>query len=306
MNMIFTAILTILGLSVFEVVSSVDNAVMNAQVLATMGIRSRQWFLTWGLFVAVFIIRGLLPWAILWAVNPGLGPVGALTASFSGDSLTRVAIRDSAPYLLLAGGIFLIFLFCEWFLLEEKSSGLPPAEKFFTKNALRFYAVVSVILLFVSHRAFQADKMLALAAVVGASVFFITHGFKRSAEAGERALLSAKHTDLSKLLYLEIIDGIFSIDSVLGAFAFTLSVPVIILGSGLGALIVRRLTTGNIENIKKYRSLKDGAMYSMCILGIIMLLDAFGLAIPEFISPLVTICIIGIFFYRSHKELKSA
>jgi len=57
---------------------------------------------------------------------------------------------------------------------------------------------------------------------------------------------------------LEIIDTTFSIDGVLGAFAFTLSVPLILIGNGLGALLVRQLTVSNIERIKKYVYLKNG------------------------------------------------
>ena len=45
-------ILSILGLCLFEVVSSVDNAVVNADVLSTMSVKWRKWFLIWGSFLA--------------------------------------------------------------------------------------------------------------------------------------------------------------------------------------------------------------------------------------------------------------
>jgi hypothetical protein len=69
-------------------------------------------------------------------------------------------------------------------------------------------------------------------------------------------------SDLSKVFYLEVIDATFSIDGVIGAFAFTLSVPLILVGNGLGAIVVRELTVRNIERIRRYRYLKNGAMYS--------------------------------------------
>ena len=75
------------------------------------------------------------------------------------------------------------------------------------------------------------------------------------------------------------------------------------LGNGLGAYLVRKLTIGNIENIKKYVLLKNGAMYSILVLGIIMLLQSFGYEIPEYISPLITITIISFFFLKSKKLL---
>src|SRR6185437_10049782 len=99
----------------------------------------------------------------------------------------------------------------------------------------------------------------------------------------EKELVKTGLSDISKILYLEIIDSTFSIDGVLGAFAFTLSVPLIFLGNSLGAIIVRKMTVSNIERIKKYTLLKNGAMYSILLLGVIMLLDAIGIRIPAWI-----------------------
>jgi len=83
-------------------------------------------------------------------------------------------------------------------------------------------------------------------------------------------------SDWSKILYLEVIDATFSIDGVVGAFAFTLSVPLILIGNGIGAFVVRELTISNIDRVKRYIYLKNGAMYSIFVLGTIMVLDSFG------------------------------
>ena len=123
-------------------------------------------------------------------------------------------------------------------------------------------------------------------------------------EKGERELMKEGLSDLSKIFYLEVIDATFSIDGVLGAFAFTLSVPLILLGNGLGAVVVRQLTIGNIERVKKYFYLKNGAMYSILVLGIIMLADAFGVHIPAWVSPVMTFGVIGYFFWKSVREMK--
>ena len=112
---------------------------------------------------------------------------------------------------------------------------------------------------------------------------------------------SDKMSDLSKIFYLEVIDATFSIDGVLGAFAFTFSIPLILLGNGIGAFIVRELTISNIERVKKYKYLKNGAMYSIFSLGCIMLLDSFGFHIPTWFSPVLTFAVIGFFLYKSIK-----
>lgn len=299
----FSAVLTIIGLSLFEAVSSVDNAIINAEVLNTMGARARRWFLTWGIFIAVFLVRGILPFAVIWAFNTSLTPLQVFSAAWSSDPLVIASIEKSAPILLVAGGVFLLFLFLHWLFLEDKKLGLPRTEKFFMSKGVWFYATVSVLLAVIAWFALQHSNLMGFGAVVGSSLFFITHGFKQNAEEQEKKLLSggSAQSDLSKLFFLEIIDTTFSIDGVIGAFAFTLSVPLILIGNGFGAILVRQITISNIERIKKYVYLKNGAMYSILVLGIVMILHSFGFHIPQYVSPLSTIIILAFFFWKSKK-----
>lgn len=301
---IFSLVLTVVGLVVFEIVSSIDNAIINAEVLSTMRAKARRWFLIWGLLIAVFLIRGLLPLIIVWATNPGLGFVGAFFATFSNDPKVIEAVELSAPILLVGGGTFLVFLFFHWLFLETKNYGLF-GEKFFHKQGVWFYAVVSIVLAGIVYLALKYNPPMAFGAVVGSTAFFITHGFKQNAEQSEQKLLEkGSMSDISKILYLEIIDATFSIDGVLGAFAFTLSVPLILIGNGIGAFVVREVTIGNIERIKRYKYLKNGAMYSILCLGTIMCLDSFGVHIPSWVSPLMTFTIVGYFFWKSYRAAK--
>lgn len=301
----FLSILIItFGLCLFEIVSSIDNAIINAEVLSTMQERARKWFLFWGIIFAVFVIRGALPWGIMWAVNPKLGPIGSLLATFSNDPTVHASIEKSAPILLMGGGTFLLFLFFHWLFLEEKNFGLH-GEKFFLRQGVWFYAVVSMILSYLVWTSLKINPMMAFGAVVGSTVFFITHGFKQNAEQSEKTLMDKKMSDVSKILYLEVIDATFSIDGVLGAFAFTLSVPIILFGNGIGAFVVRQLTIGNIDRIKKYIFLKNGAMYSIFFLGLIMVLDSYGVHIPNWLSPLVTFSVIIYFFIKSKNHARN-
>src|SRR3989338_6204549 len=141
----FSMLLIVLGLMLFETVSSIDNAVINAEVLATMGRKARRFFLTWGIFFAVFLVRGLLPWLIVFLTVPDISFWGSFTATFSNDPSVAEAIQSSAPILLMGGGIFLLFLFLHWLFLEPKVYGLH-GEKFFERQGVWFYAVVSVLL----------------------------------------------------------------------------------------------------------------------------------------------------------------
>lgn len=301
MEIIFI-LLTILGLSLFEIITSIDNAVINAEVLSGMSQRARRWFLLWGFLFAVIVVRGVLPLLIIWLANPSLGLFGALTIAFSSGQLAREAVEQTAPILLIGGGVFLIFLFFHWLFLEPKSFGLS-AERFFQQQGAWFFAVVSIILTALVWFALKIDSRMAFGAVIGSSAFFIIHGFRQYAQEQEKKLMSGKVSDISKIAYLEVLDSTFSIDGVIGAFAFTFAVPLILIGNGLGALILRKLTVSNIDRIKRYRFLKNGAMYSIFFLGIIMVTDAFGYHIPPYVSPLITFGTVGYFFFVSRAEL---
>lgn len=296
-------VLTILGLSLFEIITSIDNAIINAEVLSTMSKRARRWFLLWGIIFAVFVVRGLLPLIIVFLSNPSLGITGALTATFSSDIKVLESIESSAPILLVGGGVFLIFLFFNWLFLEPKNYGLR-GEKFFHEQGGWFFAIVSIILAAVVWFALEENPIMAFGAVLGSTAFFIIHGFRQFAEEQEKRLVSGNMSDVSKIAYLEVLDSTFSVDGVVGAFAFTLSVPLILLGNGLGAIVLRQLTVSNIERIKKYRYLKNGAMYSILFLGLIMILDSFGFKIPPWVSPVITFGTVAYFFYKSRIAMK--
>jgi len=296
-------LLTILGLAVFETVSSVDNAIVNAEVLSGMGTRARRWFLLWGMLFAVFVVRGLLPWLIVWLALPQGGPIGAFLAAFSSDARVVRAVEHAAPILLMGGGVFLVLLFLHWLFLEPKTFGFA-LERFLSSQGAWFYAVASVFLALTVWFSLKVDELAAFSAVVGSTLFFITHGFKENAEAQEKRLLASALSDLSKILYLEVIDMTFSIDGVLGAFAFTLSVPIIIVGNGLGAVLVRQITVGNIDRIRRLRFIKNGAMYSILVLGAVMMADGLGVHIPQWVSPAATLLIVGAFLIRSVLDLR--
>lgn len=295
---LLSVLLIVAGLVLFETICSIDNAIINAEVLSTMSQKARRWFLVYGIFFAVFVVRGVLPWLIVWISTPGLGPVEALTATFSNDPRVIQAIESSAPILLAGGGTFLIFLFLHWLFVEPKHFGLR-GERFILRKGVWFYAVASLSLLAIVWLTMNRDPLMAFGAVVGSTAFFIVSGFRMNAESAEKQLAGGSMSDWSKIFYLEIIDATFSIDGVIGAFAFTLSVPLILIGNGIGAFVVREVTIRHVDQVKMYPFLKNGAMYSIAFLGMIMLLDSFGFHIPVWVSPVITFGIVGFFLVKS-------
>jgi len=302
--MIINFLIVIFGLALFEIISSVDNAIINAHVLKNLSPRFRRIFLVWGLFIAVFLVRGVLPFLIVWIANPELGLVEVFTVAFSNNETLKNSLEMSKPLLLLGGGVYLFLVFLSWLFLEEKKYAFW-VEHFIHRQAVWFYASSSIFVTLVIFFSLEANSLLALSASIGATAFFITDGFKKNAEEKEKDLLNPSLSAWSKILYLEAIDASFSIDGIIGAFAFTMSVPLIILGNGLGALVVRELTVRGIDTISKFAYLKNGAMYTIGVLGVIMVLESFGRDYPFWLAPLNTVLILSIFMYLSFKEIKA-
>jgi hypothetical protein len=298
--------MVIIGLCLFEIISSVDNAVINANILKTMPEKYRKIFLFWGLLFAVFLVRGLLPLVIVWMANPDLSIIQVITATFSNSPEIKEYIEQSKPLLLLGGGVYLFLVFLSWLFLEEKKYAFL-VEGFLHRQGAWFYALASLVTTAVVYFSLQENPTLALAATIGVSAFFITDGFKKNAETKEKELMNPAMGAWSKILYLEVLDASFSIDGVIGAFAFTVSVPLIILGNGLGAFVVREFTIRGIDLIAKFEYLKNGAMYAIGVLGGIMMLESFGHEFPFWMAPINMFVLLGIFLWlsiRSNNERK--
>lgn len=78
----------------------------------------------------------------------------------------------------------------------------------------------------------------------------------------------------------------------------------ILIGNGIGAFVIRELTIKGINLISKFVYLKNGAMYSIASLGLIMLLESFGTEIPFWLPPLITVFLLSYFASESIKHLK--
>lgn len=302
--MTFEVLIVVFGLVIFEVITSVDNAIVNAHVLKTLPERFRRIFLFWGILFAVFVVRGVLPFLIVWLANTSFSFYEVFAIAFSRGGGVEQYLLQSKPLLLLGGGVYLFLVFLSWLFLEEKKYAFF-AEHFIHRQALWFYAVSSVVFTLIIYISLTVNPFLALAASIGFTVFFITDGFKKNAEEKEKDLLNSRLSAWSKILYLEALDASFSIDGVIGAFAFTLSVPLIILGNGIGAFIVREFTIRGMGIVSRFAYLKNGAMYSIGVLGAFMILESFGKEYPFWIAPLNTFLVLGVFLFLSYREMRA-
>ncbi|MFA6131945.1 MAG: DUF475 domain-containing protein [Patescibacteria group bacterium] len=297
-------LIIIFGLVLFEIISSIDNAIVNANVLKTVPEKFRKFFLIWGLLLAVFVMRGVLPFVIVWLANAGQPLSEVFSLVFSNPELMERALEHSKPLLLLGGGVYLFFVFLAWLFLEEKKYAFL-VEGFIHRQGVWFYAISSLFITAVIYFSIVVNPFLALAASIGATAFFLTDGFRKNAEEMEKKLEKKGNMSAwSKLIYLEVLDASFSIDGVIGAFAFTMSVPLILIGNGIGALVVREFTVHGLNFINKFAYLKNGAMYSIGMLGGIMVLESFGKEFPFWVAPLNTAVLLIVFLGLSIREIR--
>ena len=80
----------------------------------------------------------------------------------------------------------------------------------------------------------------------------------------------------------------FSLDGVIGAFAITKNIFIIMLGLSIGAYFVRSMTLYFVQKntLEQFRYLEHGAHYAVGILGILML-TSIAVHIPEVLTALL-------------------
>ncbi len=293
----------VVGLIVFEVVNSIDNAIVNASVLKTMSLLWRKRFLLIGIFTSVFLVRFILPLIIVWISVPTISGSELFLAFVGQSEVAYHAIELQKPLILMFGGMFLLYLYFHWLFLEQKEPLF--IERFLKeKHGVWFFAFAAIILVLVMYLA-RSSPMMMLAAAIGSATFFILYGLKQTAEESERNLVAGASgmSDLSKFIYLEVLDMTFSFDGVIGAFAFTINLVLILIGIGVGAIVVRELTIRGIDTIAKYKYLKNGALTSIGFLGLFMMIEAFNVELPSVVPIVVTFALIGIAFYLSRRAI---
>ncbi len=300
------SIAIVAGLIVFEVVNSVDNAIVNASVLKTMSMLWRKRFLLIGIITSVFLVRFILPLVIVWISVPTISASDLFLAFLGQSDVAASAIEQQKPIILMFGGVFLLYLYIHWLFLEKKEPLY--IERFIKeKHGVWFFAFAAILLVIIMYLA-RADPLVMLAAAIGSATFFILYGIKETAEASERNMVAGTSnlSDLSKFLYLEVLDTTFSFDGVIGAFAFTINLFLILIGIGVGALVVRELTIKGIDTIAKYKYLKNGALTSIGFLGLFMIIEGFNVDLPSYVPIIITFLLIGVAFYMSRRILKTA
>jgi uncharacterized protein len=316
-------------LSVLELSLSFDNAVINATILATMTLVWRRRFLIWGMLIAVFGVRFVFPILIVY-FSTSMGFVESFNLAISNPTEYEKIISSSHHIIMSFGGMFLLMLFLKFIFDENKDTHwvkyVENAASSLSKvGDIKALAIMILMLIItyvapkevmISNQYVEINKLeILVPMIIGAIAFYMLELLKGYIENRNDSEEDDKVGDITKLsggfisfLYLEVIDMSFSLDGVLGAFAVTQNVVIIMLGLGVGAMAVRSLTIYMVDRkmIEEYIYLEHGAMWSIGLLALSMLVQIFyslpAMLITSFAILPITLAFIHS-IYRNKKLL---
>ncbi len=288
-----TVLVLILGF--LEVSLSFDNAVVNASVLKRMPPVWQQRFLTWGMLIAVFGMRLVFPVAIV-----------TFATGVSFNDVTQMALHDPMQYakhledshtLIAAfGGTFLMLVALSFLLDDDRDIyWLGKMEEHLQSlgkvDAISTTITLASLLLTYHFVAPEHQHDVLMGGIWGIFLYGLVSSLDRFFQSDEEAEVlgnAAKKGGVMAFMYLELLDASFSFDGVIGAFAITRDVVVIMTGLGIGAMFVRSLTVFLVKKgtLDEYVFLEHGAHYAIGALAVIMLMSTFH-AIPEIITGLL-------------------
>jgi hypothetical protein len=313
-----SAVGLVLILGVMEVSLSFDNAVVNASVLKTMDAYWQKLFLTVGILVAVFGMRLLFPIAIV-SVTTGLGffDVGQMALANPEEYSQR--LHENHTVIAAFGGTFLFLVFLSFLLDEGKElHWLGKVEESLSKlGKIDSIGIIITLILLMALQHYlpiseQEKSTLLLGGVAGLVLYVIVNSlgdFFESEQEGDDLSTTVVRSGAMSFVYLEILDASFSFDGVIGAFAVTRDVVIIMLGLAIGAMFVRSLTVHLVKKgtLDEYVFLEHGAHYGIGVLALIMFYSIYA-QVPEMFTGLVGLGFIlaalisSLIYKKTHSE----
>ncbi|EDK72419.1 protein of unknown function DUF475 [candidate division TM7 genomosp. GTL1] len=299
----FTALFTVIVLTFLETTFSADNAVVNSKVLASMSPRWQKLFMTLGIFIAVFLVRFLVPILIV-VLTAGLGSTEVIQLAINEPHRYEQELAKAEPIISAFGGTFLLMIALSYFVdYEKQSHWLKFLERRLGKLGRFDDLTIFVMLLAALGLFFTVERAYHTAVLIASIAAMVLHIGLNLLEAlfekNKKGLFSIKPkvggAALAAFLYLEILDASFSFDGVIGAFAITGSVVLIMAGLGAGAVWVRAMTIHLVraKALTKYVFLEHGAHWALVFLGLVMLLKLYHIEFPEWFVGLAGIVVIA-------------
>jgi hypothetical protein len=297
-------VLAVLILIVLEVTLSFDNAVVNAKVLEQMNEVWRKRFITWGIWIAVFGTRIVLPIIIVSLVS-GINIIEVLNLAVYYSNEYAAELQKAHYSIASFGGSFLMLVALAYFIDERKDiDWLERIEKFLKKfgqiQSFEIAFVMTILLALTFFNPTHASEIL-FSGIIGIILFILMQGLTSSLGKGIQTGVAA--SELYLFLYLNVLDSAFSLDGVIGAFAISTNLLIIAVGLGIGAYFVRTLTLYMVEQktLSHLRYLEHGAHWAILGLGTCMLLNLV-VHITELVIGCIGLVFVSFSYYSSIKK----
>lgn len=286
------AFFMVIVLSILEITLSADNAVVNSRVLERMSPFWQKLFLTLGIFIAVFLIRFALP-VLLVAVAANQSIASVFDMALNHPEKYGEQLESISPVINGFGGMFLFIVATFFFVnIDRAHFWVYSIEKKLSQiSSVKFIKilVISMLFFFVILLLPENQKYLVgLSMFVAIAIYLLLHGLTALMEKFEkknRLRAQMGWAALGSFMYLEVLDASFSLDGVVGAFALTNNIVIIMVGLGIGALWVRTLTLHMVKHktLAKYAFLESGAHWAILFLSLVMFLKLFHIELPELV-----------------------
>jgi len=307
-------------LAVMEISLSFDNAVVNASVLKGWDEFWKKIFLTVGILIAVFGMRLVFPIVIV-AVTADLGMMQVIDLALNNPQEYSARLMAHHAEISAFGGIFLLLVFLNFIFDDKDVHWFEWLESRLVKlgkvDAMSVFVALIVLMISVSWASAEQSSAVLIAGVWGILVYLGVQVVSGMLEgdleedlenegSGAAATSAIMKGGIIGFLYLEVLDASFSFDGVIGAFAITNDVIVIMLGLAIGAMFVRSMTIFLVDKgtLDEFIYLEHGAHYAIGALAIIMLLSV-KFHVPEIITGLIGIAFIGFALWASLKHRKA-
>ncbi len=290
-------------LAILEISLSFDNAVVNAKVLNKMDKVWQDRFIYFGIPIAVFGMRFVFP-VVIVAVATKMGLMETLNLAINDPDKYKEVLEHSKNGIYAFGGSFLLMVFLDFFFEDKEYKWIDILEDNKLIAKISNIKYISFLVAFVVGAILYAltKDLSILIAFVSAIVLYFFISLLDNFFGTETA-----RSGLMGFIYLEILDASFSFDGVIGAFALSSNIFIIMIGLGIGAMFVRSLTLYMVDkkSLQKYIYLEHGAHYAIFVLAFIMLYELFY-EVSEIITGTVGVGFIILSFLSSIKYNKKS
>lgn len=308
-------------LAIMEISLSFDNAVVNASILKGWNDFWKKIFLTVGVLIAVFGMRLVFPIVIV-AVTSNLGMLEVIDLALNNPAKYSEHLSAHHAEISAFGGIFLLLVFLKFMFGDKDIHWFTWLEsrlvKFSKVDAMSVFVALIALMISMSWVDDTKESIVLLAGIWGILVYLgvnvlssLLEGESNPNEVvydekGEPIMNTAGVSPtilkggIAGFMYLEVLDASFSFDGVIGAFAITNDVVIIMIGLAVGAMFVRSMTIYlvNQGTLSEFVYLEHGAHYAIGALAVIMLLST-TFHIPEIVTGLIGMGFIALSVYNS-------